>query len=429
MELNDFCNKAAMQIANGLATELGIVYVHKDESTGKDRGHYWLRGYSTSRVLSVRLVGIEPSYLPKVKRMQKQLTLWAGLSDEYQVRIGHDEHAILIEVPKPKTFWDKVTIEDLESKNFIRKGAVATLGLGLMDNPIRVNFSNPATAHVFITGQTRSGKTNSEKLIAWNIARNMEPDKAKVLLLDVAKRGYNWTDFNNVSNLLHPVITDIETGDKVLAWLNQEIERRASKRYLEPKIFILIDELKALVDDSKVATDYLSRIASVGGEFGLHLILSTQYSQIQMLKSAELKRNVTTRLCGKVDSADAASNALGIKDSGAETLGGYGDFLLKDADNLARLTVAKIEAKHIEALERAEIVSLDLPEMDAVNNGPNPDPLQPEMVALALFEPELSYGKFAKHFNIGTHKVKRIKEFADSMRAWAIENGYNCLPE
>jgi DNA segregation ATPase FtsK/SpoIIIE-like protein len=429
MELQDFCNKAAMSIAQGLATELGIVYVHKDESTGKDQGHYWLRGYSTSRVLSVRLVGIEPSYLPKIKRMQKQLTLWAGLSDEYQVRIGHDEHAILIEVPKPKTFWDKVTIEDLQSRGHIRKGAIATLGLGLMDNPIRVNFSNPAMAHVFITGQTRSGKTNSEKLIAWNIARNLEPNKAKMLLFDVAKRGYNWTDFDNISNLLHPVITDVETADRVLSWLHLEIERRATKRYTEPKIFILIDELKALVDDSKVATDYLSRIASIGGEFGLHLILSTQYNQIQMLKSAELKRNVTTRLCGKVDSADAATNALGIKDSGAETLGGYGDFLLKNADNLSRLTVAKIEKKHIEQLERCEIEPLELPEADTVNNGPNPDPLQPEQVALALFEPELSYGKMAKHFSIGTHKVKRIKEFADSMRAWAIANGYLCLPE
>jgi DNA segregation ATPase FtsK/SpoIIIE-like protein len=249
-----------------------------------------------------------------------------------------------------------------------------------------------------------------------------------MLLFDVVKRGYNWTEFNNVSNLLHPVITDVETADKVLTWLSQEIERRATGRYLEPKIFTVIDELKALIDDSKVAEKYLSRIASVGGEFGLHLILSTQYPQIQMLKSAELKRNVTTRLCGKVDSADAATNALGIRDSGAETLGGYGDFLLKDADNLSRLTVAHIQPKHVETLERAEIAPLELPEVDAVNNGPNPDPLQPEQVALALFEPT-GINKLQKALGIGGQKATRVKQFADEIRAWAMANGYKCLPE
>ena len=69
------------------------------------------------------------------------------------------------------------------------------------------------------------------------------------------------------------------------------------------------DELKALTDDSKLATDYLAKLASIGGEFGLHLVLSTQYPQIKMLGSAELKRNITTRLCGKVDDAHAAGTA------------------------------------------------------------------------------------------------------------------------
>jgi DNA segregation ATPase FtsK/SpoIIIE-like protein len=177
-----------------------------------------------------------------------------------------------------------------------------------------------------------------------------------------------------------------------------------------------------------VATDYLSRIASVGGEFGLHLILSTQYSQIQMLGSSELKRNVTTRLCGKVDSADAATNALGIKDSGAETLGGYGDFLLRDTDNLSRLTVAHIQPKHIEQLERAEIEPLELPEADTVSNGPYADPLQPEQVALALFEP-MSINKLQKALSIGGQKATRVRQFADEIRAWAMNNGYKCLPE
>ncbi len=418
--LRTFCYRASHRVMAGLAQELRI----------SPNVHYRPAGYNASRVLSLRLVGVNPAYLPKVKNLQAQLAMWAGLTDEYSVRIGHDSYSVIVEIPKPKNYWKQVTIEDLENRHFFRQGAVVTLGLGLQDEPKRINFTEPAMAHVFITGQTRSGKTNTERLIAWNVAHNTSPAEAKMLIFDVAKKGFKWADFNNVANLLHPVITSIETANQALSWLNREIEKRATKRHTKPRIFILIDELKALLDESRVAEAYLSRIASVGGEFGLHLILSTQYPQIKMLKSSELKRNVTTRLCGKVDAADSAVNALGIANSGAETLGGYGDFLLKDFSGLSRLTVAHIQAEHIAALPRAEIKPLDLPAADAVNSGPKParqpEPIKPEQVALALFNP-IGINKLAGELSIGSTKAKRVKQFADNMRIWAIEHGYNCL--
>jgi DNA segregation ATPase FtsK/SpoIIIE-like protein len=419
-DLKTFCDVTSNRIAMGLAQELDVY-------PGR---HYRGEGYSASRVLSLRLVGINPAYLPKVKKLQGQLSYWAGLSDEYRVRIGHDAHAVIIEVPKPKTFWKQVTIEQLEAGHLIRRGAIATLGLGLQDEPKRVNFTQAAMAHLFITGATRSGKTNTEKLIGWNLARNTSPADAQFLIFDVAKKGYKWSDFDNLAHLAHPVIKDITEADRVLSWLTLEIDRRATQRRITPRLFVFIDELKALNDDSQVASDYLSRVASVGGEFGLHLILSTQYPQIKMLGSAELKRNVTTRLCGKVDDATAAANALGIPDSGAETLGGYGDFLLKDFDGLSRLTVAHIQAKHIDQLERAEIMPLDLPDSDTANSGPKPsrqpDELEPEHVALALFEP-MGINKLAGRLSIGSTKARRVKEFADAIRQWAFDNGHNCL--
>ncbi len=351
-DLKTFCDQASNRVMAGLAQELSIF----------PNQHYRPAGYNASRVLSLRLIGCNPAYLPKIKAMQNRLSFWAGLTDDYRVRVGHDAHSVIIEIPKPKRFWKRITLEDLEQRRYIHRGAIATLGLGLQDDPKRINFSDEAMAHVLISGQTRSGKTNSQKLIAWNLAHNTAPQDSKLLIFDVAKRGYKWSDFDNVAHLAHPVVTQINEADRVLAWLSVEIERRADQRRIEPDLFVLIDELKALTDDSNVATGYLSRVASVGGEFGLHLILATQYPQIQMLGSAELKRNVTTRLCGTVDDAQAAQNALGIADSGAEILGGYGDFLLKDFEGLSRLTVAHLQPKHIAALPRADIVPLELPD-------------------------------------------------------------------
>ena len=419
-DLKTFCYSASHRVMAGLAQELNI----------SPNVHYRPSGHNASRVLSLRLVGVNPHYLSKIKGLQTQLTMWAGLSDEYPVRIGHDAYCVIIEIPKPRTYWQRVTIEDLEKRRYIRPGAIVTIGLGLQDNPVRVNFTEEAMAHVFISGTTRSGKTNVQRLVGWNLAHNTAPDEAKMLIFDVAKRGYKWADFSNVANLLHPIIIDIETANGVLSWLAREIELRAGERFTSPRIFILIDELKALLDDSRVAGKYLSRIASVGGEFGLHLILSTQYPQIKMLKSSELKRNVTTRLCGKVDDAQAATNALGLSDSGAETLGYYGDFLFRGMTGLSRLTAAYLQPEYVESLARAEIEPLELPASDTVNSGPKPtrqpDNLEPEQVAVALFKP-MGINKLAGELSIGSTKAKRVKQFADKIRTWAIEHGYNCL--
>jgi len=430
-ELKLFCYNTCRRLMAGLAQELKIW----------PTVHYRPSGHNAARVLSLRLEDLNPHYLPKIRSLRDPLTMWAGLSDRTPVRIGQNGQAVIIEIPKPGRFWAKVTIEQLEQRQYLRSGPIATLGLDLQDDPKRLNFTDPAIAHVLISGQTRSGKTNTEKVVAWNLARNTDPADCKLLIFDVAKRGFNWADFDPatgastgsgqaVAHLLHPLITDLIEADRALCWLDQELTRRAEQRRTRPRLFVLIDELKALADDSRVATGYLARLASTGGEFGVHLILSTQYPQIQLLGSAELKRNLPPRLCGRVDAADAAANALGVPDSGAELLQGYGDFLLRDRAGLARLTVAKLEPTHVETLPRAEIRPLNLPDPAVVNAGPRParqpDPLQPEQVALALFKPA-GINKLASELGIGSTKAKRIKQFAAGIRAWANEHGYTCL--
>lgn len=420
-ELKTFCYTASHRVMHGLAQELKIV----------PYSHYRPVGYNAARVLLLRLAGVNPHYLKPILQLQRELTMWAGLSDKHKVRIGWDGQGVIIEIPKPLKFWQKVTIEQLELRHYIRRGPIATLGLGLQDDPKRINFTDPTTAHVLITGATRSGKTNTARLTVWNIVHNTSPTDSKVLIVDVAKRGYKWNDFSRVAHLAHPVITDLTEAERVLCWLAQEVTRRAERRQTTPHLFVVVDELKALVDDSKVSIDYLARVTSTGGEFGLHLILVTQYPQIQMLGSPDLKRNVTTRLCGKVDAADAAANALGVPDSGAETLQGYGDFLLRDINGLSRLTVAKLEAHHVDPLPRAEVTLLDLPDLQEVILGSkssrDPDPVEPEQVALALFEP-MGINRLQKELGVGGSKATRIKNFAERIRTWAKEHGVERIP-
>jgi hypothetical protein len=351
-----YAQTAASGIAQGLGQELKLI-------PGQ---HYRPSAHVAKRVVKFKLRGINPHYLDKILGMQKPLTMWAGLPDTQSVRIGWDTGSTLsIEIPKPRPLWQQVTIQGMLNAHQIRRGAIATLGLDLDDRPVRLNLDEPALAHIFITGQTRSGKTNAQKLLAWNLVNNTESRQAGLLILDVAKRGKNWRVFDGLKHLRHPVVTGLREALAALNWLDTELDERAANGATTPKLIVFVDELKALIDDNEQAAKQLSRVAAIGGEFGIHLILATQYPQVKMLGSAELKRNITTRLCGRVDDAAAAANALGIKASGAESLQGYGDFLLKDLDGLTRFTVAHMDDAILSgSLTGNEVLPLDAFEPD-----------------------------------------------------------------
>jgi S-DNA-T family DNA segregation ATPase FtsK/SpoIIIE len=426
MTLAIWSNQIANQIFNGLNQELQII-------PGR---HYFPVGYNAARVLSIKLGRINPYYLDGVRQAQSRLGMWAGLDDtQSRIRVGYIGTMILLEIPKPMQYWEKVTIEQMSSRHMIRRGPVATLGLGLQNDPKRIDFKEPAMAHVLIAGQTRSGKTNTQKVIAWNLCDHALPGEARLIIFDVVKRGYNWRVFSHSAHLTHPIVTTIEEAEAVFAWAASELTRRADQGITSPKLFFIVDEARALLEDSTpLLASMMARVASIGGEFGLHLILATQYPQIKMLGSAELKRNITTRLCGKVDDAHAAANALGDSGTGAETLQGYGDFLLKDFDGLSRLTVVKIEDADIERLPRADrIPRLPLTvSAEQISQAPPPsqmpDPVEPAQVALALFMP-MGTTKLVQALGVGTKKAKRIRAFADDMRRWADNQKIECLPE
>lgn len=411
MSAKDFCYSATNRVIAGLGQEVGI-------QPGVD---YRPDGYNSARVMTFYLKGVNPHHLNKIRGMRDQLTMWAGLDDKTSVRVGWRGTTILIEIPKPKEYWKQVTIEFLQQRRLIRRGPIATLGLGLQEEPERIDFQEPAMAHVLISGQTRSGKTNTQKLVAWNLAQNTSPEESQLLVFDVAKRGFKWRDFDGVAHLAHPVITQVPEAEAALAWLVGEIERRAVQGQTEPRLFCIIDELKALTDDSAIAVNHLSRIAAVGGEFGLHLVVATQYPQVKMLGSAELKRNITTRLCGKVDDAASAHNALGISGTGAESLQGYGDFLLKDLEGINRLTVAHIQDQHISGLGRGGYNRLplaDVPETRAI--------VQPKQTPSQYQRKEATPAQMAQLVHMwgnttpGIHRVRQVLGGASIERAKRI---------
>jgi len=440
--LEDYCLHMADLVLQGLEEHVGI-----RPQIGGQRGHYIPSVRNSSRVLVIKLSQLHPTFSRKITGHQNELGQWAGLSDrDAQIRIGWVGKNIILQVPKARRHWHMVTIAHLAERHAFRRGHRVALGLdALEDRPVRIDFNQPDLAHISISGQTRSGKTTAQRLIAWDLCAHSDQSETGLIIFDIAKKGYKWGDFGQVAQLMHPIVTDLTEGDRVLAWLITEIDRRArlNKSDWGPRIFCFIDELKALVDDSTIARTYIARLASVSGEFNIHLVLATQYPQIQMLGDPALKRNITTRIVGKVDDAKAAENATGRAGSGAERLLGFGDMLLL-RDEFTRFTAANIDAspRYVAELERGpgrylalpdlqnaqgtEIASVKLPE--SAGPGRQMEPITGEMIGRGLLAlPPMGDRKLSQELHIGSGRAQRLNQLLREIRGYAERESLKCI--
>lgn len=411
----------------GLRRAVGLMR-GMQSSMGVEPGrHYWPTLHNASRSYVLRLRRANPSMLPQLRSKATQLTLWAGLDDSHLLRIGFSGYAINLEIPKVEPLtWKEVTVEQLGYRRAYRPGRVV-LGIGQQDEVVSVDVREDTSGHWLIAGATRSGKTTLQRTIAHSVARTFSPKEAVLLLVDTAKRQYRWGDFGGLVHLGHPLVVEPDEAERLLMWAVAEIGRRADRGRRIPYVFIFIDELRTLAEQSRSAMALLSQIARLGAEFGVFLVLATQYPQIQDLGGeASLKRNLVYRLCGRVDDASASTNILG-GNHGAERLVGSGDFLMS-AGEVTRLTATNLQAHDVDALPTTgEPRTLDLPgatdllNADAV--GGQAHPLEPEVVARQIWD-RVGIKRLMAEYSMGRPKALRHRDFADRIVQWAQEHGH-----
>ncbi len=320
-----------------------------------------------------------------------------------------------MEIPKPDSLWYNIGVRALPR----RRGLKAPVGIDVEHRPALVDFANPLTPHLLAAGTTGSGKTNTARLFVYDLASQNSPDDVRMILVDTRKRGAAWRPFSTLAHLAHPVVTEDGEALRVLAWAVAEMDRRARDGRDKPHIFVSIDEAQALLDRDEFVKP-ICDLAAVGREFGVHLLLATQNPTAEMLGTTSIKRNMTTRLVGKVDSAQAASVAAGVKETGAELLTGPGDQLLVQPTGIKRITAALVTDRDTTTLPTVETVSgLDLGEYDDIDHvvdqvDVRAAPLEPEHVAVALaFRRGINW--LAGELGIGNTRATRVKEFADAV--------------
>jgi len=381
------------------------------------------------QVFTFRLQLADPAQLNKLLALEEQLALVLGVPS---VRLARHLGLVHLEVALPRAFHRALSVRALP-----RKGrSWVTLGQTATGTPVHVNLGGARTCHALVSGITGAGKTVTEQLIAWMLATGNDPQHVNLLLID-GKGGAAWWGFQRLPHLPHPVIQDPGEAVAALSWCLAELDRRKVSGQRQPALFIVVDEVRELLDvGGQAVASAIQRIAALGRELGLHVVIATQHPLADALGGSIAKANLPLRLTGRVADANAAYLATGVKDSGAQTLQGNGDFLVTVAGECHRVQIAQVGNREFGELPRADgqatphldFAGLDLDHVLEVTPRPSEraTPIEdaPQALAYAIATgcgvPTLreQYGP------MGAKRARRIRDLAQAIRAALTKLGY-----
>jgi S-DNA-T family DNA segregation ATPase FtsK/SpoIIIE len=182
-----------------------------------------------------------------------------------------------------------------------------------------------------------------------SLAMHNRQSQVQLVLIDPKGRGL--APLGGLPHILGEVAVTPEQIKARLNWLAAEMERRDRTGGTRPVLVVAVDELAdLLITCGKQAEALLTRLAQRGREAGIHLVACTQKPTAELIGGA-MKANFPVRLVGAVASRDEARYASGITDSGAEKLGGKGDFLLVSKGELVRFQAAWLGRKDLETVK------------------------------------------------------------------------------
>ena len=179
--------------------------------------------------------------------------------------------------------------------------------------------------HLLIAGTTGSGKSELLRGLVAGAAALVSPERLTFLFIDF-KGG---SGLEPLAGLPHCVglVTDLSSGgmDRTLASLRAELKRRerllAAAQATDiadyarrggtglPRLVLVVDEFRMLVEDAPAALGELMRIATVGRSLGMHLVMATQRPQGAL--SADIRANVTTCLALRLQTEAESSDVIG----------------------------------------------------------------------------------------------------------------------
>lgn len=188
------------------------------------------------------------------------------------------------------------------------------LGKSLLDD-VKINLEE--LPHILVAGSTGSGKSVLLRLLLYQALKK----GADVHIADF-KGGVDFgtwekvcnliTEFDELKSLLYELVEELSQRKKMLRASGTKKLSEYNKTAAHPlkRIIFAVDELAELIDKSGASTErkkqiseiegMLSLLAQQGRSFGVHLFLSTQRPDAQIV-TGQIKNNIIYRVCGRAD--------------------------------------------------------------------------------------------------------------------------------
>lgn len=222
--------------------------------------------------------------------------------------------------------------------------------------------------HALVGGTTGSGKSELLRALVLGLACGNRPDRLAFVLVDY-KGG---SAFDACTRLPHTVglVTDLDTDTtrRALAGLTAELRSREARlrevgaedfdEYATrvaagtrrqdgsplthlPRLVIVVDEFRALVEELPDFVAGLVRLAALGRSLGLHLVLATQ--RPAGIVSADMRANLALRVALRVPDAVDSLDIVETPDAAAISPRRPGRAVVRTGDSLPRL----IQTTHV----------------------------------------------------------------------------------
>ncbi len=295
--------------------------------------------------------------------------------------------AIGVEVPNRQR--QLVTLGDLLTSDEAKKATdplSVALGRDIAGRTVMVSLAE--FPHVLISGATGAGKSSAINSLITSLLMRTTPDQVRLMLIDPKR--VELGQYNDLPQLLAPVVVDPKKAANALNWAVKEMERRydilaahgvrditsyhealragqltpkgppdtarevqavadrahasvtgeepTEESPLDEEIFdplpfmvIVVDELNDLMMvAARDVEDCVVRIAQMARAVGIHLVLATQRPSVDVITGV-IKANVPSRMAFSVSSL--ADSRVILDQPGAERLVGKGDMLLLTASS------------------------------------------------------------------------------------------------
>ena len=211
-----------------------------------------------------------------------------------------------------------------------------------------LDLSDSNSPHLLIAGQTGSGKSVLLSSILVSIMCIYTPDEVEMVLVDpkrvelTAFRESPFTkliatEVDKAIELLRDLLSTMEDRYKLFESegvknINEYNSKNADKKL--KRVLMVFDEYASMMqadkENVKIMESTIVRLSQEARAAGIHLIICTQSPKAEIITTT-IRNNLNARIGLKV--ADAVASKVVLDESGAETLLGKGDMLVKTSDS------------------------------------------------------------------------------------------------